>query len=809
MLGATEKFQYWAMGAAFFACSMPGAAQEVEHSGVTPQQSVPEPEQPPQPEVGLGGGERLQQIEIISTSPVLGSGVNADKLPNSIRVLKSSDLEANGGPASLTNALAEQVGSVNLNSTFGNPYQPDLTYRGFVASPVVGVPQGFAVYQSGVRINEAFGDTVNWDLIPDFAIDSMNLTSTNPVFGFNALGGAAAIEMKDGFRFHGLEAELRYGSFGRETAVAQYGERWGELAAYVAFSPSRENGWRQFSPSRTDKTYGDLGFDNGTSTVHVSFTYANDSLNGMGPSPLAYLERYWAQGVDYPGNTQNIVYFGNVRGSTEISDTISIQGNVYYRNFDQSYRNGTMLLAQPCSTGNTAVFCTQDANGSYTVPIVNQYGQDVATGVLNGVGLGPSWPGYDALSSTRTASLGSTLQLTSTRPVAGHENHFVSGISIDSSRAHFNSGSQFGAWDQNRTLILTPSPLYVNSGGNLTNVSLYARNNHQGVYVTDTFDITSALSATASARYNRAWLGLEDELGGDLSGSHRYTRLNPAFGATYKVLPVVTAFADYAESNRIPSVAELSCASPAQSCSLASFFVADPNLNQVVARTYEVGVRGGQGIGHSGRLQWDIGAFRTDISNDILEEASGAVGRGFFQNDGNTRRQGVEAGANYRSHRWNVFADYSYIQATFQSYLTVNSPFNPFADALGHIHVRPGDTMPSVPRQRLKLGMDVWATQEWAVGGTCSLVSRQVLVGDEANQNPEGQGYATVGMHTEYRIGESFELFGNVDNLLDRHYYASGTFSNIIGLPPGNIGNTVFFTPAAPRLFWVGARGHF
>ncbi len=32
---------------------------------------------------------------------------------------------------------------------------------------MLGTPQGLAVYQNGVRINEVFGDTVNWDLIPE------------------------------------------------------------------------------------------------------------------------------------------------------------------------------------------------------------------------------------------------------------------------------------------------------------------------------------------------------------------------------------------------------------------------------------------------------------------------------------------------------------------------------------------------------------------------------------------------------------------------------------------------------------------
>src|SRR6185437_280618 len=104
---------------------------------------------------------------------------------------------------------------VALSNQTGNEFQRDFNYRGFIASPVIGTPQGLAVYQNGVRINEAFGDTVNYDLIPEVAIDRLNLVTGNPVFGLNRLRGALAIEMKNGFKFQGLEAEAHCGSFGR------------------------------------------------------------------------------------------------------------------------------------------------------------------------------------------------------------------------------------------------------------------------------------------------------------------------------------------------------------------------------------------------------------------------------------------------------------------------------------------------------------------------------------------------------------------------------------------------------------------
>ena len=100
---------------------------------------------------------------------------------------------------------------VSRGDQTGNPFQPDIDYRGFTASPVPGTPQGLAVYQNGARINETFGDTVNWDLIPEMAVNRLTLTPNNPVYGLNALGGAISIEMKNGFNYQGAQAELRGG----------------------------------------------------------------------------------------------------------------------------------------------------------------------------------------------------------------------------------------------------------------------------------------------------------------------------------------------------------------------------------------------------------------------------------------------------------------------------------------------------------------------------------------------------------------------------------------------------------------------
>jgi iron complex outermembrane receptor protein len=101
----------------------------------------------------------------------------------STRVLGPSDINRTGIP-SLTGAILDNIPSVTVNDAEGNAFQPDILFRGFTASPVAGTPQGIAIFVNGERFNDAFGDTVNWDLIPPSAIQSATLEAANPVFGY-------------------------------------------------------------------------------------------------------------------------------------------------------------------------------------------------------------------------------------------------------------------------------------------------------------------------------------------------------------------------------------------------------------------------------------------------------------------------------------------------------------------------------------------------------------------------------------------------------------------------------------------------
>ena len=191
-----------------------------------------------------------------TTKPVPGA-VDQDKIPSNVQTVPASAFEYTKAP-DLLQAMVQALPGVALSDQTGNQFQLDLNYRGYIASPVIGTPQGLAVYQNGVRINEVFGDIINWDLIPQNAISRLTLVPSNPVYGLNAIGGALSFEMKNGYTYQGVEGEANGGSYGRFVTSVQAGGQVGNLSGYITADAIDDAGWRNNSPSSVRRLYMDL-----------------------------------------------------------------------------------------------------------------------------------------------------------------------------------------------------------------------------------------------------------------------------------------------------------------------------------------------------------------------------------------------------------------------------------------------------------------------------------------------------------------------------------------------------------------------
>ena len=409
----------------------------------------------------------------------MGSGVDRNKVPAQTQVLTNRDITRDGNADALR-ALNETVPGVTLDAAAGNPLQPSLFYHGFEASPLQGNPQGLAVYVNGARFNQAFGDTVNWDLIPSLAIERMNLVGSNPVFGLNALGGALSVQMKNGFTYHGTELDLLGGSFAKYQGELQYGVQRGNVATYVAASGLHEGGWRDLQSSDLGNFYGDLGWQGERGEVHVNLTAAQTRLNGPGTSPVQLLAVDPAAQFTAPNLITNKYTQLNVSGAYDVSDRTSVQANLYYDYLLQKVYNGNVPDVAPCDDGSgflcemPGLFAT-DRDGN---PIPD---------FLNG---GP----YSELDqqSTNTNGYGASLQATNRQELLGHHNQLVAGFSFDGAQTLFGASTQIGGLSLEDRVFAGPGITLDQADGSIAPVRVAVANAYYGAFFTDTVDFTPA-----------------------------------------------------------------------------------------------------------------------------------------------------------------------------------------------------------------------------------------------------------------------------------------------------------------------------
>jgi iron complex outermembrane receptor protein len=736
-------------------------------------------------------------------TPVAGVGIDVDKVPAAVNAVGAAQI-ARTDSLNIADALQQHVPGLVVSDTTGNPFMPDVQFRGFAASPVAGTPQGLAVYQNGMRINEAFGDTVNWDLIPTAAIRSVTVVTNNPAFGLNALGGAVNVQMKNGFSYQGAEINTMGGSFGRIQSSGQYGKQVDNFSVYGALEGVRENGFRNFSESAIRRFYGDVGYRTDSSEFHLNMGVANNNFGAPAAVPVELLRNYWGATYTTPQSTNNKVAYVNLTGKVEATPTWTLDGSVRVRAFRQKTVDGNPTETERCAA-DPGLLCFND--------------DDVPANGLNGVQLANPFPDTAVLgqidrTSTRSTTTGATLQATNTDQLFGHNNQFMVGASFDSGVTRFGASAELGTIGSN--YVVSGSGIFLGPSGDpisIGPVSLRATNRYTGIYALDTFDVTDAFSISGGGRFNYANIVLQDQIGTDLNGNHTFSRFNPMIGGTYKITPGLTAYAGYSEANRAPTPLELACSDPARPCIAAAFLIADPPLQQVVSRTVEAGFRGTSEL-NIGTLGWKVGAFRATNADDILAIPSPELqGFGYFQNVGRTRRQGIEAQVNLTSKTLQLYASYALVDARFLDSLVLGSN-SPFADADGNIQVVPGNRIPAIPRNRVKFGMDYWITDAFKVGGDALFVSDQFFVGDDSNQAPRLPSYTVFNLHASYQVTKNIQFYGRVDNVFDNRYAVYGTFFERDDIPNFANGGAPFsdprsVSPARPRGLYAGVKATF
>lgn len=738
-----------------------------------------------------------EEITVIGVVPS-GAGMELAKIPYPVQTADAEDI-ANDAAVSLADFMRGAFGSVSLNDAQNNPLQPDLQYRGFTVSPLLGLAQGMAVYQNGVRINEPLGDTVNWDLLPQSAIGNIALTGgATPLFGLNSLGGSMVVNMKDGFSHEGFGADLNAGSFGRSRGSLEFGGNDGSFGYYLNLEDFREDGWRDSSESDAFNVYGALGWRGDLGQVNLNYQHGESELIGNGSSPVELLAVDRAAIFTGPDITAHDMDMLSLDFSREISDGNSIGGNVFLR------RNDTHSFNGDASEFEIEELMEEELSG---------------TGILSDAAI-------NNLSDRSQETRGADFQWTSETNLLGYDSRIILGAAWHRGESDFDSVVELADIDPHSRLTTgLGTGTFVDEEATLINTVTESTS----IYFTSTTDLSETLALTFSARSNNTGVSLRDLSGErpELNGDHSFSRINPAIGLTWQADGNHNFYASLGESNRAPTPIELACNEYVYDlaveyaiadgeeaddvefeCRLPNAFLADPPLEDVVARNLELGARGML----AGNTSYGLSLFRTDNENDILFQTTGRA-TGLFANVDRTRREGIEGNLAGDLGDLNWFAAYSYVSATFEDDFQVLSPNHDFADEEGEITVLAGDSIPGIPAHQFKFGADYALDESLVLSLDVIANSGQYLRGDESNELDEIDGYTLVNLGARYRVSDSLLLYARVHNLFDAKFETFG----LLGEEPGEVEVPlvedfeipVFLGAAPPRAGFLGLRYRF
>jgi outer membrane receptor protein involved in Fe transport len=742
-------------------------------------------------------------VAVFSPTPIGQADQSLDEIPVPVQGLTAKNLE-DSNALDLADLMNKQLTSVYINENAGNPYQPDVNYRGYTASPLLGTPEGLSVYMDGVRQNQPFGDIVAWDLIPKVAIRDMALIpGSNPVYGLNTLGGAISVQTKDGLTAPGGSLQLTGGKFGRR---AGEGELGGVLPKgfnyYLAGNLYREDGWRLFSPSEVRRSFLKLGWTDAKTSVFLSGTYANNWMTGNGTSDFRFLNVNWRDVNTIPDVTWDHSPSLTLNVTHALSDKLTVSANAYYRYVrtdssngdlnDDSFSEDLYDLSDDDAAALTAAGYTgfPTTGDSTTEPF--PFWLCLAQVLQNDSGGVPSETCNGVI--TRTQDKQNSYGLSGLATWHTKHNLLSVGAGWDRGTSTYHQLTQLGYLNTDN-VSFTLVPIFLNGttfdddGDPVdSQVLLHGTVNTPSVYATDTLTY-GPWAVTLSGRYNHTSLDNLDYLPisaerGNLTSNNVFQRFNPAAGLTYKPSRFLNTYFDYSEASRSPTSMELGCSDPDEPCNLPNALVSDPPLKQVVTRTFEVGIRSNE----STSFHWSADYFFGQNYNDLLFVASEQTGFGYFLNFGKTRRDGIELELSQDWRHWSLGSNYTFLNATYQSPQTIDGGSNSTNDSAlagqpgidDDIHIVPGDFIPQVPRNIFKLYGQYRPSSKLTAELNVLAVGSSFARGNENNlDQPDGgyyngpgrsAGYGIASLGARYQITDRIQLFVQMNNLLDKHY---------------------------------------
>ncbi len=718
-------------------------------------------------------------------TPLPGLPIDRETATTNIQSATSKEISESAA-TNVTEFMNTNMQSVNVTDYTGNPFQQDLNFRGFTASPQIGTPQGISVYMDGVRVNESFGEVVNWDLIPMNAIASLNLIpGSNPMFGLNTIGGALAIRTKDGFTDHFLRTQYLTGAWGRNQLQFSNGIHNERLAFFTAYTHFEEDGWRLNSPSNVRQLFNKASLRLDSGEINLTALNVDTALigNGLLPSEMADYDK--KQVFSSPDEAKNDLNHYSLNGSWYVNDKLSLSGLAYQRSLRQKAIGADVNLGLKDFYVRNENTNDSDGDGCFD----NDLNCD-------GVVLDDVLASMNAtinLSDLKSKSDGYSLQMT----YEGDKHQLAFGFTRDKTDVNFTQAQILGALDSQNHAGLTSYPDYFDDAGfgTVTSAAGWARNRLTGnsdtkaIFFNDVWSPVDTLHISYGARMS--WSNVQNYLISDKGldfyqltdnlingsatvnvngrrvrlprlrcetsradtsallvcskGDYDYRSFNPSVGVSWEARENLTMYGNVSRGSRVPSVIELGCAKDDSGregestnfqygCTIPTALTSDPYLKQVRSTGYELGLRGS-----TSSLEWNFGGFITNLKDDILFVPLGRKNRGVFDNFGKTRREGIEMGLKSIVGDSTFALNYTWMRATFESPAQLindaNSSNTQATSTQAFVNVEAGDQIPGMPNHIIQANWNHKFTSDF--DATLSMVahSSSFVRGNENNKH--------------------------------------------------------------------------
>jgi outer membrane receptor protein involved in Fe transport len=431
-------------------------------------------------------------------------------------------------------------------------------------------------------------------------------------------------------------------------------------------------------------------------------------------------------------------------------------------------------------------------------------------------------------------------------------NQFAIGGSLARGGIDFTQNAAYGYLRSNYTIATVPAWQDGSTNNPIdSRVNLHGATPNGSIFFSDTLTFAKTWNLTVSGRYNRFDVNNTDYLNpvagpGSLTSTNVFQRFNPAVGLTWSPFPWVNTYARYSQSSRAPTSIELGCSDPSNPCSLPNALAGDPPLHQVITDTWEAGLRGHPEFSWARNLTWNLGAFHANNHDDILFVTAPQLGTGYFQNFGETRREGIDSDLSGTVHRVTWGLNYTLLSATYQSTDSLDGGANSSSDSAlsgypgldGNIYVHPGNRIPLIPKHTGKAYLDIRATSRLLIDLDEVIASSEYARGNENNAyRADGiyylgpgtvPGHAVTNASASYDLTKHFQLTVEIENLLNHHYYTAGQLANTGLTAQGTVTtrpfaeyttgpyagsypsqSVIFYAPGAPLRAWVELRVKF